>query len=106
MADAYKTLYQGQLPASVTVLATVGTGKSWIVKHITVVNTTAAALTFQLFRNGTTAAYAWTQQALSVPAYGMAEWDGTEAMADAETMAGIASAAASLTMTMTGDEVS
>lgn len=106
MADAYKTLYQGQLPSTVATLATVGGGKSWIVKHISIVNVTAGAVTFQLFKNGTTTPYAWTPAAISVPANGMAEWDGTEAMAATETIAGVASAATSLTMTMSGDEVS
>jgi len=106
MADAYKTLYQGQLPSTVATLATVGGGKSWIVKHISIVNVTSGAVTFQLFRNGTTTAFAWTPAAISVPANGMAEWDGTEAMAATETIAGVASAATSLTMTMSGDEVS
>jgi len=106
MADSYKTLYQGQLPASVTTLATVAGGKSWIVKHIAIVNTTAAAVTFQLFKNGNTAAFAWTPAAISVPANGMAEWDGTEAMAATEYLAGIASAGTSLSCTISGDEIS
>lgn len=106
MADAYKTLYQGQLPSTVATLATVGGGKSWIVKHISVVNTTAGAVTFGLYKNGTTAAFAWSPGAISVPAGGMAEWDGTEAMAAAEYIAGVASAATSLTVTISGDEVS
>jgi hypothetical protein len=106
MADSYKTLYQGQLPASVTTLATVGALKSWIVKHISIVNTTSGAVTFQLFKNGATAAFAWSPTAIPVPANGMCEWDGTEAFAAAEYIAGIASAATSLTMTMSGDEIS
>lgn len=104
MADAYKTLYQGQLPASVTVLATVGASKSWIAKHIAIRNVTAGAVSFQLFRNGTTAAFSWF--AAVIPAGGLAGWDGTEAFATGETIAGVASAATSLSMLMTGDEVS
>ena len=106
MADNYKTLYQGQLPNSVATLATVGGSKWWIVKHISIVNTTAAAVTFQLFKNGTTAAFAWTQAAMSIPANGCAEWDGQEALAAAEYFAGVASAATALTCTISGDEVS
>ena len=106
MADNYKTLYQGQLPSSVATLATVGGSKWWIVKHIVIVNVTSGAVTFQLFKNGTTTPFAWTPAAISVPANGMAEWDGSEAMAAAEYLAGVASAATSLTMTVSGDEVS
>ncbi len=106
MADAYKTLYQGQLPASVTTLATVGASKSWIVKHIKIVNTSGAPVTFQLFKNGTTAAFAWTPAGWSIPANGAAEWDGTMSMATTEYIAGVAGSAATLTMTMDGDEVS
>lgn len=104
MADAYKTLYQGQLPASVTVLATVGASKSWIVKHISIRNVTAGAVSYELFKNGTTAAFSFG--AATIPAGGLAEWDGTEAFATGETIAGVASAATSLSMIMSGDEVS
>ena len=65
-----------------------------------------AAVTFQLFKNGTTGAYAITQAAMSVPANGLAEWDGTEALAAAEYIAGVASASTSLSCTISGDEVS
>ncbi len=105
MADAYKTLYQGQLPNSVSTLATVGAAKSWIVKHISIVNTTSGVVTFALYKNGTTDAYRWTPT-ISVPALGSSEWDGTEAMAAAEYWAGVASAVTSLTCTISGDEVS
>jgi len=106
MADAYKVLYQGQLPNSATAIATVGGGKSWIVKHISIVNTTAAAVTFSLYRNGLTDATRWLPEAVSVPAKGFAEWDGCECLAAGETIGAIASAATSLTCTISGDEVS
>ena len=106
MADAYKTLYQGQLPNTVTTLATVGGGKSWIVKHIDIVNTTAGDLTFQLFRNGTTAAFAITPTGWTVPNSGKLEWDGTMAFATAETIAGVAQSASALNIIICGDEVS
>ena len=105
MSDVYKTLYQGQLTAALNTLATVPASKWWIVKHISIVNTTNGAITFQLFKNGTAAVNAWTPDAMSVPAKGMTEWDGTEALAAAEYFAGIASVAASLTITISGDEV-
>lgn len=106
MADAYKTIYQGQLPNTATVLVTVGVAKSWIIKHMTFVNTTGGAVTFQLFKNGTTAAFAWNPSAVSIPANGMAEWDGTAALATGETIAAVASAATSISAIIEGDEVS
>jgi hypothetical protein len=106
VADAYKTLIQAVITASAATLgAAVPGGKSWIVKHIAVVNVTSGAITFQLFRNGTASTNAWTQAAISVPANGMAEWDGTEAMAAAETLAGVASLTNSLYLTASGDEI-
>ena len=105
MADAYKTLYQGQLPSAVATLATVGALKSWIVKHISIVNNGPGNMIFQLYRNGTTAPFAWTPP-MTIVENGIAEWDGTEAMAAADTIAGYAGIASQLTMTMTGDEVS
>jgi hypothetical protein len=106
MADAYKLLYQGQLPSSVGTLATVGGGKSWIIKHISIVNGDTAARTFGLFRQGTAAANAITPAAQVVPAGGMAEWDGTMALAASETIVGVASVASQLTITICGDEAS
>lgn len=103
MADAYKTLYQGQVPATVTTLGTVPSLKSWIIKSMTAVNTTSGAVTLKLYKNGTTAAYQMTN--LTVPANGTAQWDGTEAMAAAEYIAGIAGSATSITLTISGDEV-
>ena len=105
MADAYKTLYgPAQLPSTVATLATVGGGKSWIIKHMSFKNVTAGAVSVELFRNGTTDPYAWIN--FTIPADGSAEWDGTLAMAATETLAGVASAATSVTMTVDGDEVS
>jgi hypothetical protein len=106
MADAYKTLYQGQLPSTVGTLVTVGTGKAWIVKHMSFVNTTAGAITFQLFKNGSTGAYAITPAGMTIPANGMVEWDGTMAFAQAEYIAGVAGSATSVSVVIEGDEVS
>ncbi len=106
MADTYKQLYQGQLGNTVATLATVGTGKMWIIKHISVVNNDSSARTFGLYRGGTAAANVITPPNMSIPAGGMAEWDGTMAMNDGETLRGGASVATQLTVTVDGDEVS
>ena len=106
MADTYKLLYQGQLPSSVATLATVGTGKMWIIKHITVVNNDSAARTFALYRQGTAATNIITPPAMTIPAGGMAEWDGTMSLNDAETIRGVGSVATMLSVCIDGDEVS
>jgi len=105
MADAYKTLYQGQVPGTATTLATVGALKSWIIKHWTAANPTAGALTLKLWKNGTTDPFL-LYPPITIPAGGVAEWDGTMAMATTEFIAGLASAATSITLTIDGDEVS
>jgi hypothetical protein len=105
MADTYKLLYQGQLGASVATLATVGTAKMWIIKNICVVNNDTSARTFGLYRQGTAAANVITPPNISVPAGGMAEWDGTMALNDSETIRGGASVATQLTITISGDEI-
>ena len=106
MADAYKTLYQGQLPASVAVIATVGVAKSWIIKHIDIVNTGGTELTFQLFRNGTTSPFAITPSGWTVLGGGKCEFDGSIALAAGETIAGVAGAATTVNVIIDGDEVS
>lgn len=104
MADAYKQLYQGQLAATVTTLYTVPGSTSAIVKHITVVNNDSTTRTFTLYRGGTAATNVITS-AMALPAGGSAEWDGTMALAAAETIRGIGSVATMLTVTIDGDEV-
>lgn len=103
--DAYKTLYQGQLASSVATLDTVGTGKAWIIKNIKIVNNDSSARTFSLLVGGTAATNRISPAASSIPAGGMAEWDGTMCLAAAETLRGFASVAAQLTITVSGDEV-
>lgn len=105
MADTYKTLYQGQLPASVATLATVGAGKAWIIKRYTVVNNDSSDRTFGLYKNGTAATNRITPSAVSVPAGGMVSEDMTDAWGDGDTLRGDASVASQLTLTVSGDEV-
>src|SRR2546426_505599 len=105
MADAYKTLYQGQLAATVGTLYTVPGATAAIIKHISVVNNDSVGRTFVLYRNGTAASNIFTPPALLVPAGGLAEWDGTMALEAAGTIRGIGSVATQLTVTISGDEV-
>jgi len=106
MADAYKTLVQAAVPTTAAMIGSaVGAAKSWIAKHIIIINTgTVGALTVQLFKNGTTAAYAFSG-VMSVGPGGHAEWDGTEAFATGEYIAGVGSASG-MYLVMSGDEVS
>ncbi len=107
MADSFKILYQGQLGNSVATFATVPGGVSWIIKTITAVNNDASARTFGLYAGGTTAAHALVPPAISIPAGGAWEW--TEigmTLEAAQTLAGGASVATQLTLTVFGDEVS
>ncbi len=106
MADAYKTLYRGQLSNSVGTLYTVPGATAAIIKHISVVNNDSSDRTFALYRNGTAAANIMTPPAINVPAGGMAEWDGTDALEAAGTISGIGSVASMLTCIISGDEVS
>lgn len=103
--DAYKTLYQGQLASSVATLYTVGGGLAHIIKNIKVVNNDSSARTFSLLVGGTAATNRIGPAAMSIPAGGMAEWDGTMCLAATETLRGFGSAATQLTITVSGDEV-
>lgn len=105
MTDTYKLLYQGQLGTAPATLATVGAAKQWIVKHISVVNMDTAARTFSLCRQGVNFSNQITSPTMSVPSFGMAEWDGTIAMNDSETIRGSGSVANQLTVTICGDEI-
>lgn len=107
MADSFKVLYQGQLGNTVATLATVGGGKSWIIKTITAVNNDTSARTFGLYVGGTTAAHVVTPPNVSIPAGGGWEWTEVGiALEAAQTIAGGASVATQVTVTVFGDEVS
>ncbi len=107
MANAFKVLDQGQLGNSVATIATVGGGKSWVVKLITAVNNDASARTFGLYIGGTAAANIVTPPAISIPAGGSWEWSEMSLTLEAgQTIAGGASVASQVTVTVFGDEVS
>lgn len=106
MADAYKTLFRGQLASSVATIYTVPGATAAIIKHISVVNNDSVARTFALYRNGTTAAFIFSPStAASIPAGGSVEWDGTMALESGGTIAGVGSVASQLTCIIDGDEV-
>jgi hypothetical protein len=104
-SNVYKVLYQGQLGNTVATLATVGGGKGWIIRNITVVNTDSSARTYALYINGTTAAFQITPSASSLGAQETDVFDDMLALNAADTIAGGASVATKVTVTITGDEV-
>ncbi len=107
MANTFKVLYQGQPGTTSTTLTTVGTLKTWIIKHITAVNNDASARTFGLYAGGTTSTSIITPPAISIPAGGAWEWCPCDITLEAaKTIAGSASAAAMVTVTIFGDELS
>lgn len=108
MADAFKVLYQGQIGNSAATLATVGAAKTWVIKLMTCVNTDTSARTFGLYIGGTAAANQVTSNAISLPASGgYWEWNPSGlTLETGQTIAGIASVASKLTLTVYGDEVS
>ncbi len=109
MADAFKVLVQVQLGNTVATLATVGAGKTWLIGLITAVNNDSSARTFGLYVGGTAAANAITGTAISLPASGGSwEWSLEKPMTleAAQTLAGGASVATQVTLTVWGDEIS
>jgi hypothetical protein len=107
MADTFKVLYQGQLGSAVATLATVPALKQWIIKQIDAVNTDTSARTFGLCVNGTGAANRTTSDVISLPASGgFMIWDGMSITLNAgDTIAGGASVATKVTVTIHGDEI-
>lgn len=103
MADAFKKLYQGQLPSSVATLYTAASQA--VVRHWTCVNNDTVARTFALYRDGTGVTNLITPPATLIPPGGMAEFDGAEAFALGDTLRGVASVASMLSLTVTGDEM-
>lgn len=104
-SDSYTLIHQSQIAATIATLFTVTGGHQYIIKHMTVINNDTVARTFGLYRQGTAAANVITPPNMSIPAGGMAEWDGTMSMDAAETFRAVASVASMLTITIDGDDI-
>jgi hypothetical protein len=104
MSDAFRKLYQGQVPASATTLYTVPAVTTAIVKHIRAVNGTASDRTLKLWHDGTADANL-ILPAATIVAGGWAEFDGNILMEAGDTLSGQASVATAITVTVYGDEV-
>lgn len=77
------------------------------IKHVHVANKTGAAATFSLWIGATGANAAGTEwfNAVSVPANGVYDWYGNLKLLTADFLVGGASAAATLTITIEGEQV-
>lgn len=104
MADGYKILYQGQLATSAATIYTVTAGKEAIIGNIKIVNEGTVASSWQLFIGGTAASNAITSPTWMLNPGEMEEWDGKLGLAAANTIAGVAAVASSLTCTILGLE--
>lgn len=105
MPDAYKKLYQGQAGNSAATLATVPALTTWIIRHIRVVNTHAsAAQTIELWDDGTADANK-ILGATSIPSDDTYTEDCFICIAAGDTIAGKASVASEVTVTLYGVEI-
>ncbi len=106
MTDTYKKLANVELaaaPATTTIYTVPGATEA-IIKHMTVVNSTAGQVTFQLWRDGVADVNLMTAPIfLKFNSFG--EWDGTLFMEAGATLVGQASDASAVTITVEGDEV-
>lgn len=107
MADVFKTLGQAELAqaAATTTLYTVPGGKSAIVKHISVVNSTAGRVTFRLWRGGIADVNLITPPGAGMPKGAFWVWKGTMSMEAGDTLIGQSDTASAVTVTVDGDEV-
>ena len=103
--NVYKTLYQGFLSNAEATFATVGAGKCWIIRLITVINTDSSTRTYTLHKNGTTAAYLIGPAACSLGAGEMDVYDEVRACDTADYFSGLASVTNVVTVLIEGDEV-
>jgi hypothetical protein len=111
MAEAFKKLAQGRLPASggTLKLYDVPSSTEAIIKTINISNNTGTAREVTLYspNNGATASDAdLILPGVSIVAGGFAEWDGTMCMAATTEIHGFAAAADVISYTIWGIEIS
>lgn len=100
MAYTPKAVYTGQPGTTDTLLATVPAAKSWIVKQITVTNTTGTAATITLGMPAAAALAAANHMltAVSVPANSVTVVDLSQVLATGETIRALQGTATALTV--------
>lgn len=106
MADTAKRLAGPTQPGTSTgTLYTVPASTTTILRNIHVANNTAAAVTFTLAIGTAATAANRLYDAVSIPANSTLDWSGFLVLAAAETLQALASAGTSLTVTVSGVEV-
>jgi len=105
VTDTYKVLSQSQLPNAAAAQYTVPGATQAIVRSIVLVNTTAGPITVSLFVNGSGAGNK-ILDTYSIPANTRVELNAVMTLAATNTIQAVASAAASVTMTVFGLEIS
>ena len=104
MPDAYKKLYQGQPGNTAATLATVPASTTWIIRHIRVVNTRTSEDTIELWHDGTTDANK-ILGSVAIPADGTYTEDCFICAETGDTIAGKATTASEVTVTLYGVEI-
>lgn len=105
MTDTYKVLSQSQLPNAAAAQYTVPGSTQAIVRSIVLVNTTGGAITVSLYVNGAANSNK-ILDTYSIPANTRVELNAVMTLAATNTIQAVASAAASVTMTVFGLEIS
>lgn len=104
MAYAPKRMYQGQLSATLTAtLATVTTGKTWIVKSIRLVNTDTSDRVVTIRMPGSSAG-AEVFSAVTVKAGKTVVYEANDVLLTTETITGGADVANKVSVTINGAE--
>jgi hypothetical protein len=105
LTDTYKVLSQTQLPNAAAAQYTVPGATQAIVRALVLVNTTGAPVTVSLFVNGSGAGNK-ILDTYSIPANTRIVLNDVITLAATNTIQGVASAAASVTLTVFGLEIS
>jgi hypothetical protein len=105
VTDTYKVLSQTQLPNAAAAQYTVPGATSAIVRSMVLVNTSGSPVTVSLFINGSANSNN-ILDSYSIPAHTRVELNTVHTLAATNTIQGVASTAAVVTMTVSGLEIS
>jgi hypothetical protein len=105
MPNAYKRLYQGQLPNATGTLYTVPAATTTIIRHIRIVNTDTSARTFTFYHGGTGASNLILPDSVTINPGEWIEMDVQIYCAAGDVISGKADAAAKVTVSMYGIEM-
>lgn len=105
MTDTYKKLFQGQLPNAAAAQYTVPGATQAIIRSIVLVNTSGSAVTVSLFTDGSAASNK-ILDTYSIPANTRVSLNDVVTLGAAGAIWGVASVAATVTMSVFGLEIS